>query len=66
MKDVLPTFSEELSMWSKGYNKVIGIDEVGRGAFAGPLVVAGVAFPRFFSPDSSSLFWKIRDSELLS
>lgn len=38
-----PTFDEEKKLWKKGYT-VIGIDEVGRGAFAGPVVAAAVVF----------------------
>lgn len=41
-----PTFHEEQLLWSKRYNFVAGIDEVGRGAFAGPLVTAAVIFPK--------------------
>ncbi len=37
-----PNFSYEEKYWSLGYGLVIGVDEVGRGAFAGP-VVAGAA-----------------------
>ncbi len=39
----LPHLNYEIDLWKKGYT-VIGIDEVGRGAFAGPLVVGGVSF----------------------
>lgn len=39
-----PNFSFEKRLWKKGFKIVIGLDEVGRGAFAGPLVVGGVAF----------------------
>lgn len=39
-----PTFREELALWKKGIDCVIGVDEVGRGAFAGPVVAAAVAF----------------------
>ena len=34
----LPTLKLELPLWEKGF-LVVGIDEVGRGSFAGPLVV---------------------------
>lgn len=40
----LPDFSFELPLWQKGFS-IIGIDEVGRGAFAGPVAVGGVVFP---------------------
>ncbi len=39
----LPNLNHEIELWKKGYF-VIGIDEVGRGAFAGPLYVGGVIF----------------------
>lgn len=33
------------------YNKILGIDEAGRGCCAGPLVVAGVVLPKNFKSD---------------
>lgn len=41
----------ENAWWSEGKNKIIGIDEAGRGPIAGPLVVAAVSFPKGFSHD---------------
>ncbi|OGY08731.1 MAG: ribonuclease HII [Candidatus Blackburnbacteria bacterium RIFCSPHIGHO2_01_FULL_43_15b] len=41
----LPDFSYEKKVWRKGFRFVAGADEVGRGAFAGPLVAAAVVFP---------------------
>ncbi len=38
-----PDLENEIELWEKGFT-VIGIDEVGRGAFAGPLYVGGVVF----------------------
>lgn len=55
-----PTFREENALWKRGYKFVAGIDEVGRGAFAGPVVVGAVVFPRNFSPTDG-----INDSKLL-
>lgn len=62
---MLPTFDLELTYWNQGL-EVLGIDEVGRGAFAGPLVLGGVIFPKniVFSP--KSLLYQINDSKLLS
>lgn len=45
---VTPTLNLEFSLWQKGYKNVCGIDEVGRGSWAGPLVVAGVILPQHF------------------
>lgn len=39
-----PDFEYEKKYWEQGVEFVIGIDEVGRGCFAGPLVVGAVAF----------------------
>jgi len=41
-----PNFSFEKLLWRRGNKYVVGIDEVGRGAFAGPLVVGAVIFPK--------------------
>jgi len=40
----LPTFIYEKQIWKRGYRYIAGIDEVGRGCFAGPVVAAAVAF----------------------
>lgn len=37
-----PTFREELALRKRGIDYVIGVDEVGRGAFAGPVIAAAV------------------------
>lgn len=39
-----PTFWYEKRAVGQGYDLVIGVDEVGRGAFAGPVVAGAVAF----------------------
>jgi ribonuclease HII len=40
-----PTRLDELKLWNSGCAKVVGIDEVGRGALAGPVVAAAVILP---------------------
>lgn len=40
-----PSLQYEKLYWDKGHRFIAGIDEVGRGAFAGPLVTAAVVFP---------------------
>lgn len=65
MPRTLPTFIEENALWEKGYNFVAGIDEVGRGAFAGPIVTAAVIFPKNCSFVDSDLL-TINDSKVLS
>ncbi len=44
----LPDLSEEKALWQKGIKTIVGIDEVGRGSWAGPLVAAGVILPLDF------------------
>src|SRR5436305_6461180 len=47
---VLPTLDEELRLTEEGHGPIAGVDEVGRGAWAGPLVAAAVVLPPVFSP----------------
>ena len=37
-----PNFNEEKKLWSLGHKFVVGLDEVGRGPLAGPVVAAAV------------------------
>lgn len=55
-----PTRSIEQSLWSLGHETVVGIDEVGRGAWAGPLMVGAAVLPR------TSRVLGVRDSKKLS
>lgn len=67
MNKKLPTLNEELALWEKGYYAV-GIDEVGRGAFAGPLVAGAVVYAPNFQQNITcqNLLRDVRDSKLLS
>ena len=42
---VKPTFAEEKLLKARGYDLIAGVDEVGRGALAGPVVAAAVILP---------------------
>ena len=55
-----PSFKEEQLLWDRGLNYIAGVDEVGRGAFAGPLVAASVVLPKKFKTNG------IKDSKLLT
>src|SRR3990172_9660987 len=44
----LPNFSFEKRLRRQGFLQIAGIDEVGRGSWAGPLVAAGVVLPENF------------------
>lgn len=36
----------EKDLYQKGFQKICGIDEAGRGPLAGPVVIAGVIMPQ--------------------
>jgi ribonuclease HII len=59
----LPTFIEENRLEAQGYRLIAGIDEVGRGALAGPVVAAAVILPRQLEAPWLS---QVRDSKQLS
>ena len=40
------SFSFEKKFWKKGFGYIAGVDEVGRGSFAGPLVAGCVVFDK--------------------
>jgi ribonuclease HII len=62
-----PNFRYEKLIWSKGYKFIAGIDEVGRGSFAGPVVAGCVVFDRSFSTNKiSAQNIRIDDSKKLS
>ena len=57
----LPTLKYERDLWNSGYRFLAGIDEVGRGAWAGPVVAAAVILP-----SDIKLPENLRDSKLLT
>lgn len=57
---VTPTLDIEINLWKSGYSMVCGLDEVGRGSFAGPVCVGAVVFSKdCLIPDG------VMDSKLL-
>lgn len=57
-----PNLNEEKKLWKKGYKKIAGIDEAGRGPLAGPVVAAAVVFKK---KSKISLFG-VKDSKKLN
>jgi ribonuclease HII len=61
----LPHKTLEKNLFSRGYNIVAGVDEVGMGCLAGPVVVCAVSVTsKFFAKRKSKLHW-LRDSKQL-
>jgi ribonuclease HII len=59
-----PDLVDEHRLWRRGCARIAGIDEAGRGAWAGPVVAAAVILPRI--PDLRRLLDPVRDSKLLT
>jgi ribonuclease HII len=60
-----PTLVFERRLWSAGCHRVAGLDEAGRGAWAGPVVAAAVILPPG-APELTSHLGGVRDSKTLS
>jgi ribonuclease HII len=50
----------ERGLWESGASVIAGVDEVGRGAWAGPLTVGAVVIPR------EARIYKVRDSKAMT
>jgi ribonuclease HII len=62
--DLQPTLNAESAAWASGARWVAGVDEVGRGALAGPVLAAAVVLlPGQATQELASL---VRDSKLLT
>ena len=59
----MPSFAEEKVLKAQGYRLIAGIDEVGRGALAGPVVAAAVILPHRIKATWLS---QVKDSKQLS
>jgi ribonuclease HII len=60
LKSRSPGLQVERELWAAGHEVVVGMDEVGRGAWAGPLSVGAAVVPR------DRRVYKIRDSKMLT
>src|SRR5438132_1638768 len=69
---LVPTWDHELELFSRGYGLLAGVDEAGRGAWAGPLVAAAVIFAPEAVEEARCAagrygeLARLRDSKLLS
>jgi len=59
---------EEKKLWRKGYKRVVGLDEAGRGALAGPVVAAAamIKISNLKSQIPKILLKEVKDSKKLS
>lgn len=55
-----PGLRAEKALWEEGVGTVVGFDEVGRGAWAGPITVGAAVVP------TDRRVYKIRDSKMLT
>jgi ribonuclease HII len=60
LKSSAPSLDAERALWAEGHDIVVGIDEVGRGAWAGPLTLGAAVVPKDRRVN------KIRDSKMLT
>jgi ribonuclease HII len=60
-----PTLDVEMALHAQGHRFVAGLDEAGRGAWAGPVVAAAVILPLDY-PDLAYNLAGVRDSKQLS
>ena len=60
LKKSSPGLRVERTLWEAGHQIVAGVDEVGKGAWAGPLTVGAAVVPR------DRRIYKVRDSKLLT
>jgi ribonuclease HII len=60
LKNSSPSLAVERGLWETGHDVIVGVDEVGRGAWAGPLAVGAAVLPQDRRVN------KVRDSKLLT
>ncbi len=61
---IFPTLKYEKALWKKGVTLIAGIDEAGRGAWAGPVAAAAVILPN--DPLVIRHLAGVRDSKLMT
>jgi ribonuclease HII len=55
-----PTLALERALWQQGQEVVVGVDEVGRGSWAGPIMVGAAILPK------DRRVYGVRDSKMLA
>jgi len=62
----LPSKKLENKLFKKGFKYIVGVDEVGAGPLAGPVVVCATLFDKKFYSQKHEELFEVRDSKLLS
>jgi ribonuclease HII len=57
---IVPSLARERALWAEGHQIVVGVDEVGRGSWAGPISVGAAVLP------SDRRVYGVRDSKMLT
>lgn len=60
LKRKSPSLDFERALWAEGHEYVVGLDEVGRGSWAGPLTIGAAVVPK------DRRVYKVRDSKMLT
>jgi ribonuclease HII len=60
-----PDLEHEARLWASGFGRLAGVDEAGRGAWAGPVVAAAVILPQD-DPRLQARLAGVRDSKLMT
>ena len=60
LRNSAPNLANEKELWAEGHSVVVGLDEVGRGSWAGPLVIGAAVVPQ------DRRVYKLRDSKMLT
>jgi len=60
-----PDLRLERELWAQAYSRIAGVDEAGRGAWAGPVVAAAVVLPAY-RDDIAHALASVQDSKLLT
>jgi ribonuclease HII len=59
-----PTLEFECNLWAAGFTRIAGVDEAGRGSWAGPVTAAAVILPA--DPALLHSLGRVRDSKLMT
>ncbi len=60
LRSAVPNLEVERRLWAEGHEVVVGIDEVGKGAWAGPLTLVAAVLP------TDRRVYRVRDSKMLT